>query len=98
MNFFTDSLVCLFVCLFAVFVAVFGLFVMFVRFCFLLLFLLLSFLPCSTYPQLKRHESTKRRAYFEESDSYWDPGNSYEALYDQFARKKFREILREDIQ
>ena len=47
--------------------------------------------------QAKRQESRKKRGFFEETKTYWVPADSASKLYDQFARKKFREILRNQI-
>ena len=37
-------------------------------------------------------------AFFEQEDIYWEPASSQTALYDQLAKKKYREILRQQIQ
>ena len=37
-------------------------------------------------------------AFFEQEEIYWVPASSQTALYDQLAKKKYREILRQQIQ
>jgi len=36
--------------------------------------------------------------FFERNETYWKPASSKTALYDQLARKKYREMLRHQIQ
>ena len=37
-------------------------------------------------------------AFFEQEEVYWEPASSQTALYDQLSKKKYREILKQQIQ
>lgn len=39
----------------------------------------------------------QQAAFFLEDEVYWPPASSKKALYDQLSRKKYREILRQQI-
>ena len=40
---------------------------------------------------------TLNNSFFEESVIYWEPGNDCEAIYEQLADKRYREIVRQHI-
>ena len=41
---------------------------------------------------------TLNSSFFEETVIYWEPGTNREEIYEQLAQKKFREIIRSQIQ
>ena len=44
------------------------------------------------------HTQNKNLAFFEETEIYWKPASDTASLYAQFAKNKYREILKKQIQ
>ena len=41
---------------------------------------------------------TLNGSFFEEEVIYWEPGSDCASIYEQFSQKKYREIIREQIE
>ena len=48
--------------------------------------------------QVQDRESEPAPVLFEEDDTYWEPADDARGLYEQLSAKKYREIVRSQIQ
>ena len=56
-----------------------------------------TFLPCCTQTIIRDDAHVQQLSFFEETAVYWEPGSDCGSIYEQLAKRKFREIIRQQI-